>query len=555
MGIRVLLIEDSENDVLLVLRELARGGFEVTSHRVEDTKDGTRRALAEGDWDLVLADYSLPDFDAVSALGLVQDAGRDIPFIVVSGTITEETAVAAMKAGAHDYVHKENLARLVPAVERELKEAANRRVQQETLAKHDELRRLHVELELAARLRQSLIIVGQDLASTLDFDEILKRAVAEGAHALGADSAILEMRTDGGWFVRESYGLAEHLRGLTLSAHGARLAALADRERQALIVADAAIDGRLNEETRRQFSMASAIVVPLLLHERTIGVIILAQSARPQAFGDAHLEFARSLSMVVALALENARLYGEQRLLAHKLEAALLNIPEQLPDLEISHIYRSATLDAHIGGDFYDVFEAKNGLIGLLIGDVSGHGLEAARIATLVKDTIHAFAHQFRRPHLVLRETNRLMTEKRLPGFTTAFLGFLDTGNGSLIYSSAGHPPPLLAANSHVSHLESVGSPLGVFPNARYHDSQMQVPENGLLLLYTDGLTEARSRDDFFGERRLQTALSRARNRPIEAVPSMLLEEALLFSAGRLEDDVALLAVKYRRKAKIRGGG
>ncbi|MCL5736256.1 MAG: SpoIIE family protein phosphatase [Actinobacteria bacterium] len=552
MEVRVLLIEDSDDDVLLVLRELAQGGYEVTGLRVEDTEEGTRQALSDGPWDLVLADYSLPAFDAVSALRLLQATGQDIPFIIVSGTITEETAVAAMKAGAHDYVHKGNLARLAPAVDRELKEAANRRAQQETLAKHDELRLLHSELQLAARLRQSLITVGQDLASTLDFDEVLSRAVAEGAEVLGADAAVLEMRTEGGWFIRESYGLARRLRGLTLKDEEARLAALADRERKALVMADAAIDGRLDEETRSRFSMASVLVVPLTLHEQVIGVILLAHSSRARAFGEAHLEFARNLSLLVALALENARLYGEQKLLAHKLEATLLNIPKVLPELEISHVYRSATHDAHVGGDFYDVFEAKDGLVGLLIGDVSGHGVEAARIATLVRDTVQAFAHQFRRPHLVLRETNRLLAAKQLPGFTTVFLGLLNPHSGNLVYSSAGHPPPLLTNNGRVVPLESAGSPLGVFRDARYHDGQINMPDDSLLLLYTDGVTEARSQNGFFGEERLSDSLTRARGRPVDRVPSMLLEDALRFSDGHLDDDVALLAVNYRRKASTK---
>jgi DNA-binding NtrC family response regulator len=116
-GLRVLMIEDSDFDSELLLALLNRGGYEVTHTRVETAAE-LRKAL-EKDWDIVIADYNLPQFDALAALGIVKECGKDIPFIIVSGGIGESTAVAAMKAGAHDYLMKGNLARLVPVVERD----------------------------------------------------------------------------------------------------------------------------------------------------------------------------------------------------------------------------------------------------------------------------------------------------------------------------------------------------------------------------------------------------------------------------------------------------
>ena len=127
--LRVLVIEDLEDDMLLMLRELGRGGYTLDYTRVE-TAEEMQAALDRQTWDIVIADYSLPAFSAPEALKLLQRQQRDIPFIIVSGTIGEETAVAAMKAGAHDYITKGNLARLVPAVERELREAEERQKRQ-----------------------------------------------------------------------------------------------------------------------------------------------------------------------------------------------------------------------------------------------------------------------------------------------------------------------------------------------------------------------------------------------------------------------------------------
>jgi signal transduction histidine kinase len=128
--LHVLIVEDSEDDSLLLETELARGGYEVTYSRVE-TAEAMRAALAEGSWDIILSDHRMPQFSSQAALKLYKEHGCDIPFIVVSGSIGEELAVAAMKAGAHDYIMKDNLARLVPAVQRELREAETRRQRKE----------------------------------------------------------------------------------------------------------------------------------------------------------------------------------------------------------------------------------------------------------------------------------------------------------------------------------------------------------------------------------------------------------------------------------------
>jgi serine phosphatase RsbU (regulator of sigma subunit) len=242
---------------------------------------------------------------------------------------------------------------------------------------------------------------------------------------------------------------------------------------------------------------------------------------------------------------QTARLLAERSALFEQLQNALVHVPQERPGVRFGHLYRSATKQALVGGDFYDVFETKDGGIGLLIGDVSGHGIEAARVATLVKDTVHAFAHRFGRPHLVLRDTNRLLVEKDLPGFVTAFLGFLDPENGVLKFCSAGHPPPLLASEGTSGFLEMPAVPLGVFADARYKDVEVTVAKGSLLLLYTDGITDARVGSELFGEEGVMAALDWVPMPDAETLPSLLLADALRFSGDQLNDDVALLAVKY----------
>lgn len=127
--LRILIVEDSENDTLLLLRQLKRGGYEVVHERVE-TAEAMATALAKQEWDLVISDYNMPHFSGPAALAQLRATGRDIPFILVSRAIGEEKAVASLKAGAHDFVSKDNLARLLPAIERELGQERDRRERQ-----------------------------------------------------------------------------------------------------------------------------------------------------------------------------------------------------------------------------------------------------------------------------------------------------------------------------------------------------------------------------------------------------------------------------------------
>jgi len=160
-SLRVLIAEDSEDDALLIVRELRRGGYLPLMHRV-DSADDMKAALEAQEWDLIITDHNMPSFDSTDALQLAREYDPNVPFILVSGSIGEEIAVDAMKAGAHDYVMKDNLTRLLPAIQRELREAENRRAHQEAqarihhLAYHDSLTGLINRAEFEHRLDKAV---------------------------------------------------------------------------------------------------------------------------------------------------------------------------------------------------------------------------------------------------------------------------------------------------------------------------------------------------------------------------------------------------------------
>src|SRR5581483_11738041 len=174
--LRALLVEDSELDAELLARALTRGGFALTWARV-DTADEMEKALRKQPWDLILCDHAMPRFSAPEALELLQRHGADVPFIIVSGYIEEETAVSAMKTGAHDYIMKDRLARLVPAVERELRDAEVRR---ERAKSEEALRRAHEDLELRVERRTAdLKAANQKLQNVIEERKRLESELLE----------------------------------------------------------------------------------------------------------------------------------------------------------------------------------------------------------------------------------------------------------------------------------------------------------------------------------------------------------------------------------------
>ena len=139
-SIKLLVVEDSADDLLLMVREIKRSGYTVSYKRVESEEE-MRSALASDDWDMIISDYTMPCFSGIAALDVLKSIGMDIPLVIVSGTITDETAVSAMRSGAKDYLMKTNLKRLGPVVEREIRESRERlerRLTEESLKSREE---------------------------------------------------------------------------------------------------------------------------------------------------------------------------------------------------------------------------------------------------------------------------------------------------------------------------------------------------------------------------------------------------------------------------------
>jgi signal transduction histidine kinase len=203
--LRVLIVEDSEQDAMLVVRQLRRNGYEPTVDRVQTAPD-MRDALDRRPWDIVLADYDMPAFSAFAALAVLKESGLDIPFIIVSGTIGEDTAVEAMRSGAQDYMIKGNLARLLPAIEREVREAERRRERIAERARNEaERERLLADLREAVSGRDTfLAIAAHELKTPLTALQIQLRLLQGNNHRSHAAMSAQELDTAVEMFARQT---------------------------------------------------------------------------------------------------------------------------------------------------------------------------------------------------------------------------------------------------------------------------------------------------------------------------------------------------------------
>jgi PAS domain S-box-containing protein len=296
----------------------------------------------------------------------------------------------------------------------------------------------------------------------------------------------------------------------------------------------------------------SLMCVPLLARGRTIGAITLVSSRPERRYDRDDLLLAEDLAYRCALAADNARLYRDRSEIARVLQRSLLppHLPE-IPGVEVGAEYLSVGEASEVGGDFYDLINSvEDGWI-CAIGDVRGKGVEAASVTALARYTIRAVTLKNDRPSEVLAALNEAML-RQLPEdrFCTTACVRLEPQDGSagvgVDVSRAGHPPPLLVRpEGAVEEVGCSGRVLGVFPDAELRDTSLRLMPGEALVLYTDGVTEARSPDgDFFGEGRLRHLLSSCAGCDAVTFARRVKGAVLDFQEGYQRDDLAVLVLR-----------
>jgi serine phosphatase RsbU (regulator of sigma subunit)/anti-sigma regulatory factor (Ser/Thr protein kinase) len=294
----------------------------------------------------------------------------------------------------------------------------------------------------------------------------------------------------------------------------------------------------------RELGLSSALIVPLTARGRTLGTLTLVHAESGRRYDQEDLRFAEDLARRAAVAVDNARLYTREHATAITLQQSLL--PRQLPDIagiEFAARYLPATSELDVGGDWYDAISLGDGSVAVVIGDVAGHGLEAAAIMGQFRNALRAYALDGRGPAAVVERLNRLTRTFEQSDMATLVYGELDVGSNSIRFVRAGHPPPLVRRpDGSVDQINGRGSlPIGVTHNARFEASVLELVPDTTVLLYTDGLVERRGEALETGISRLEQILASAPT-ALEALCDHVIEHAA--PDPERADDIAVLAVR-----------
>jgi serine phosphatase RsbU (regulator of sigma subunit)/HAMP domain-containing protein/uncharacterized protein YigA (DUF484 family) len=296
--------------------------------------------------------------------------------------------------------------------------------------------------------------------------------------------------------------------------------------------------------------MRSMIAVPMLARGRSIGVLVVF-SAEQGAFSEEDINVLQTFASQAALAADTARMYSREHEVASILQASIL--PGDLPEydeIETASAYEPAGADVEIGGDYYDLFRADDCSIWFAIADVCGKGVVAATKTSMIKYSVRSLVAAGLKPAAVLGEVNRMVVATgETSDIVTLWVGRYDPSLGELSWSSGGHPPAALLRpdTGELEWLAPTGPLLGALSDVAYGEEKVSLAAGDSVLLYTDGVTEARNGNIFFGEDRVRDSVV-VGGTPREII-RRLLTAVRRFGRGDLRDDVALLAISVREVA------
>lgn len=293
---------------------------------------------------------------------------------------------------------------------------------------------------------------------------------------------------------------------------------------------------------------ASCLCLPLAARGYVFGALTLARSAEARPFEAEDVALSEKLATHAALAIDNARLYKVQQEIAHTLQQSLLppSLPE-IPGLALAACYHPVGPGIEVGGDFYDLFPSREGAWVVMVGDVAGKGPAAAAVTALARHTVRSISSWVSDPLTVLGGLNQILLQRGDPErfLTLAFVLLEPTADGArLRCASAGHPPPLvLRAAGAVEAIAVEGAVLGVTPDIEATEVEVTLRAGDQVVLYTDGVTEARHGRELYGEERLCDLLAACRGKDAGAVVRRIEAAVMDYAQGRATDDIAVLVI------------
>jgi serine phosphatase RsbU (regulator of sigma subunit)/PAS domain-containing protein len=418
------------------------------------------------------------------------------------------------------------------------------------------------DLKQAEEAQRLLAEAGRVLAGSLDYEETLRRVARLAVPDL-ADWCMVDVLGENG-LERVAVGhadperaeLAAALRGIVVDPTGAvgpaRVARTGRSELHPTVDAEHVRNAALNPIHHRlltQVGVRSAASVPMTVRGQRIGVMTLSTAESGRTLGPEQLTVLEELGRRAAVAVDSARLYRQRSAIARTLQQSLLPpaLPE-IPGVEAAALYRAAGEGTDVGGDFYDLFSVAEGEWIAVIGDVCGKGAEAAAVTALARYTIRTAAVRRRSPAAILRWLNDAMVRQELDGrFCTITCVHLNTSRLDIGVTVAcgGHPPALLRRQAGA--VEAVGTPgtlLGLVPDPQLEDRRAVLAPGDALVLFTDGITEARAPERVIEPEALHDALAAIPPGSAQRIVEQLAALAVGKEGTPPRDDIAVLALR-----------
>jgi serine phosphatase RsbU (regulator of sigma subunit) len=291
---------------------------------------------------------------------------------------------------------------------------------------------------------------------------------------------------------------------------------------------------------------STAAVLPMAKPGEILGTLTLLSLDPARPLEPEDVDSAMIVAAQAALAIDNARLYQQQKDFSETMQRSLL--PRELPavpGLDVGHLYESSAR-VEVGGDVYDFLTLERGRLAVFLGDVTGKGIEAAADMAMAKFSFRALARKWPDPSPFLSNANEVIVDEIGPGkFITMLYLLVDPGGRKISCASAGHPPPrIVAPDGKVTQVAARGLALGIEPSQKYVTERVELEPGSAVVLYTDGVIEARRDGELYGEARLDKALRKHRKLGAQALAEAVLAECRSFSGGDLADDCAIVVIR-----------
>ena len=429
---------------------------------------------------------------------------------------------------------------------------------------HEQAMELGAELEQAlaserksARERSALYEISRSFAQSLSLQETLDAVARTVVELLEVDGAVIRMPdARGELLVPRALHVADERVGEALRTilgrpqRMERIPAWGAFRSGSPLVLDPAVATRLGPPHALLVPFlekgSTAVLLPIATPSELLGTLKLLSLDPDRPITKETIELGLSVAAQAALAIDNARLYQHQKEFADTMQRSLLPRSQpELPGLELGAIYEaSAVVD--VGGDLYDYLELDDGRLAVVLGDVTGHGIDAAADMAMAKFVFRSLAREHPDPGGFLTAANEVVCGEIAPGkFITMLFLTVDPASGELKCAGAGHPRPrLVLPDGSVQGLDASGLALGIEPGQAYDELATVLDRGSLVVVYTDGVVEARRDGELYGSDRLDAVLSEYRDRPAEQIARTVIEDCRSWAHGKLADDCALVVLK-----------